>query len=163
MATAFARPSVDTDVLPLAHAMRSEDVAEVWAANHHTPMTALTLGLLHSDLCYTIEREGEVIGMFGVAPSGEPNVGRPWLLASPKLPEIKREFIEQTPKYIDLFHTRYPLLSNLVDERNALHIRWLKRVGFVFIKRHPHAGVEQRPFLEFVKLCVPSLQSPSLP
>jgi hypothetical protein len=33
-----------------------------------------------------------------------------------------------------------------------VHIRWLKWMGCTFIKRHSTYGVEQRPFLEFVRL-----------
>lgn len=94
---AFARPSTDSDCRLLAPRLREEDVAEVRAANGFTPLTALTMGWLHSSPCLSIVHDGLVIGMFGVAPSDDPLVGHVWLLASPELPSIKSEFIAQTP------------------------------------------------------------------
>lgn len=100
--------------------------------------------------------------MFGLANHREllPGVGFVWMLATNGLSGIIRDFIRQTPLYLTLFHRSYPVLGNYVDERNEVHIRWLKRVGFTVIKRHPHFGFEQRPFLEVVKVCAESQQPP---
>jgi hypothetical protein len=43
-------------------------------------------------------------------------------------------------------------LWNIVDARNELHIRWLKRFGFVALKKHPQVGPQGLPFFEFVRI-----------
>jgi hypothetical protein len=34
----------------------------------------------------------------------------------------------------------------------VVHIRWLRWMGFTFIKSHPKYGAEGRLFLEFVRI-----------
>jgi hypothetical protein len=75
-----------------------------------------------------------------------------WLLASPGLVTIQREFMRQTRPVLDGFHASYPLLWNLVDARNEVHIRWLRYFGFTFLHLHPHVGPEGLPFYEFVRI-----------
>ncbi len=80
--------------------------------------------------------------------------GAVWLLGSDALtqPPLRRQFLVEGTVYLDTLHRFRPLLWNVVDERNTLHVRWLKWMGFTFINRHPYYGAEQRPFLEFVRL-----------
>lgn len=157
---AHTRPSQVFDVHQVAQRMREEDVAELRAANGVGPHDGLIRGFCESSLCLTIVHNDQPIGMCGVrADDHYPELGYVWLLATPDLPKITRDFVRQTPAVLAQFHKRYPVLTNLVDERNAVHIRWLQRVGFTFINRHPQAGFEQRPFLEFIKLCADPLQS----
>ena len=47
---------------------------------------------------------------------------------------------------------RYPLLFNTVAEFQYAHIRWLRWMGFTFIRRWPHYGHAETPFLEFARL-----------
>ena len=40
-------------------------------------------------------------------------------------------------------------IGNFVDARNAAYIRWLKRLGFRFVRLHEHYGLAKQPFWEF--------------
>jgi hypothetical protein len=135
--------------------MRPEDVAEVYANSGLSPLVALTISFANSAQCYTIVNDrDEVCGMYGVVNDTlEPiKVGLVWMLASPKLFEGKRQFIKECRTYIDKLQEDYDLLYNYVDERNTVHIRWIEWSGFKIIKRHPEHGVQQIPFLEFVRI-----------
>lgn len=163
-----ARPSTPEDVLDLAPRLRKEDVAEVWAINQCSGLKALQDGLMASDECLTIEDDaGKVVGMFGVAPL-EKGVGAIWLLASDDLPRVRKEFLRQTRPWVQYFQTRYPVLTNMVDARNEVHIKWIKWAGFTFTNRQETVGPDGVQFLEFYKLrdpacatLLPSLLSPS--
>ncbi|OQW34870.1 MAG: hypothetical protein A4E20_01450 [Nitrospira sp. SG-bin2] len=104
-------------------------------------------------LCTILDNADLPAGMFGVVPTDD-LAGAVWLLGSEALVRdpLRRQFIREGRSWLDRLHAFRPLLHNVVDERNTLHVHWLKKLGFVFIKRHPAYGYEQRPFLEFVRL-----------
>lgn len=156
------RPSTPEDVIDLAPRLRAEDLREVETINGCSGLTALSDGLRTSDECVTIEHEGRVIGMFGVAPL-DPGVGAIWLLASDELPKIRWAFLKKTRPWIQYFLTKYPTLTNMVDSRNTQHVKWIKWAGFTFTNTY-ELGPERVPFLEFYlergPACVMSLRSP---
>lgn len=97
-------------------------------------------------------RTGLPVLFFGCTPCEvRPHVGFIWMLASTAMREHARQFLRESPKWLDEFHRRTPLLTNCVDARNTLHLSWLKRSGFVITRLHPEWGVERRPFYEFVR------------
>ncbi len=147
------RPSVPEDATYLAPRLRTEDVDEVTALGH-SPLEALQSGL-NGRICLSIVNHGgEVVGMCGINhdPEFGPEQANVWLLASPGLVTIQREFMRQTRPVLDGFHESYPLLWNIVDARNEVHIRWLRYFGFTFLHLHPHVGTEGLPFYEFVRI-----------
>lgn len=146
-----ARPTVPEDIQILAPKLRKEDEAEVRAVNGNDPETELANSLKNSTECWTIVNGETIIGMFGVAPIDGSEAGAIWLLASDELPKVRWEFLKKTRPWIEYFLTKYPLLTNVVDERNQVHIKWLKWAGFTFTNRHEALGPEGRPFLEFYK------------
>ncbi len=149
---AYALPSQLSDAYLLAPDLRQADKDEIYASTGDAPIQALVEGVQCSDQCLTIWDRDRPLGMFGLAHhEALPGVGLVWMVATDALPTIIRDFVRQTPLYLSLFHSSYRVLGNFVDERNAVHIKWLKRVGFTFINRHPKFGFEGRPFLEFCK------------
>lgn len=145
------RPATLDDARYLATRLRAEDVAEVRALVGVTPWTALSTGvrLGRSTVgCY----RGQPFGIYGVAPSGTPDVGCPWMLATPDLVKHQKFFLRNCARAVESLHDGYPLLFNYVDARNEVHIKWLRWCGFTFINLHPKFGVERRPFYEFVRI-----------
>lgn len=95
----------------------------------------------------------EVIGLFGVQPVDQhPTFGIVWAVSSPDIFKYRRELIRRTPEMLDMLHRRFPLIGNHIDARNTVHIGWLKRYGFSFLRTIPEFGVERRPFHEFARL-----------
>jgi len=154
------RPARFSDLPYMAMRMRREDVAEVYAASGHSPAEALLLGLQTSSECLVAEYEGRPTAIFGVGPAeGAPEIGIVWLLATDEMPRLAVQALRVTPPILERWHEDYPILCNVVDARNALHIRWLKRAGFHLLRRLS-CGFEGREFIEFTKLKVPQCANP---
>lgn len=151
---AYALPSQLSDAYDIAPRLREADKAEIFASTGDAPIQALVEGIQRSDQALTIiGHQDTPIGIFGVCHRHElPGIGLVWMLATNELPTIVRELVRQTPLWLNAFHASYPVLGNVVDARNELHIKWIKRVGFTFINRHLNFGHEGREFLEFVKV-----------
>lgn len=146
------RPATHEDVLWLAPKLRKADVQEIEAASGQTPLAALSWSLLASSECWAGEgRDGELIALFGAAPTQEPDVGLVWLLGSESISTKNAvRFLRESRLWLDRLHQSYPILYNFVDARNTVHIHWLRWLGCTFIARHEHYGVGGLPFYEFV-------------
>jgi hypothetical protein len=148
----YTRPATPSDTQELAELMRIEDRNEVYARYGVPPIVVLETGLLQSDPALTIVGDDdELVGMAGVCPEIA-DVGLVWMLGTDRLKQYRMQFLRKCIPLVQEWQERYPVLYNYVDERNTLHINWLRWLGFSFIKRHPKFGVEQIPFLEFVRL-----------
>lgn len=145
------RAAILTDALTLADNLREEDLAEIKASVNRPALDVLLEGIRGGRTWVGVDAEGPY-GIFGVAPSQDPQVGHPWMLATPRLLQHQRQFLRECAGAVRELHRDYPVLRNYVDARNTVHIRWLAWCGFEFLRLHPHAGVEQIPFFEFQRL-----------
>lgn len=149
------RPSTMADVEPVAKGLRMEDIREIKAASGNDPVATLSLGVLYSEHCWTMySGDDDHLGMLGLHPdSDRPLFGYVWLLATDRLLKHQHEFLREcrTGPYLDLLHSYYPVLHNYADERNTVHLKWLKWMGFEFNEVVP-LGVEQRPFVHFIRI-----------
>ena len=152
---AHQRPSTILDVSWVADGMRQADVEEVKAQSGLTPRESLLYSFFMSSPCMTIvSRHGDPIGMWGVVPEGQ-TAGRIWMLGRDEmLTDVhdKWEFLRQSRIHLANLHAMYPVLFNFVDARNAVHLRWLRWMGFTFISRNDNYGPEKRTFYEFVRI-----------
>ncbi len=150
----YLKPATVEDAIALAQDLRAEDEAEIRALTGREPGEALVNGIRYSDLPIAImDDDHRILGMFGaVSVSDTPRLGVVWMLASPKILNHRRRFAKESRQWIEALQTHYDILANVVDERNAVHIRWLQWCGFTFINRHPEYGVEKLPFIEFVRI-----------
>lgn len=150
----FVRLATEANAHALALDLRPEDAAEVRAMTGREPLESLLHGIQHSDVPLAIEDDdGTTIGLFGVVRVQQtPRVGTVWLLASPKLLKHWRKLARESRRWVESLQAQYDVLFNLVDERNAVHIRWIQWCGFTIVNRHPALGAEQIPFLEFVRI-----------
>lgn len=149
---AYYRPASFEDIEVLHHAIREQDRTEIWHSHGMTPEEGLRFSLERAVEAHSIiNDEGKVIGMFGVG-EYSPKIGIPWLLASDELPRIAKEFIPQSRQWIERIHEDYDLLFNFVYAENKTSIRWLKWLGFSFIRRIDGFGVNPAPFIEFARM-----------
>lgn len=131
--------------------VRQADRDEVRAYTGSTVLNALVKGITGSKLSYTVKLNRTPIAIFGVV--GEESFGTVWLLGTDAIQLIKRPFLRQSKAWLAHLEEGYELVGNVIDARNTLHIRWLHWLGFSFVREISRFGHEQRPFLEFVKLC----------
>jgi len=145
------RPSVLDDCYVIAENIREDDRREILAMNGEEPLEAMVSGFIYSDNPRTVLVGETPVAMFG---SGEvePGVGMVWLLGTEGIEDISIQFLRESKHWLEQLHDNYEMLFNYVDERNTVHIKWLKWLGFKFINRHEQFGVENRPFFEFVRI-----------
>ena len=152
--------TVDTankrDCLELAPKMRHSDIQEIWSAGRHTPTSGLLESLeVSGEHAYSLKLDGEVVGMFGVAPLGmssnSRNVGIVWLMGADNMTSYKKGFYKVSQKYLTKFLGLYKTVFNYVDERNIGSAKWLESLGFSSLHREPKFGVDQIPFNLYIK------------
>ena len=147
------RNATYADVRYMAERLRPADKAEVYAAGGVSPYVALLEGLsLSLDPMVGVDENDNPVCIGGVTPTQDPLVGCVWMLATTDIEKHKMSFLRRSRPWVEKWNSEFPVLTNCVDERNELHIKWLRWLGFVFICRHPFYGFEERPFLEFVRI-----------
>jgi len=92
------------------------------------------------------------IAVFGAVTAPDNSGAAVWLVGTPGIVEHRVEFLRRSHSALETVFGSHVALFNCVDERNAAHIRWLKWLGFTFVRRRECYGVHQIPVLEFIKL-----------
>ena len=69
-----------------------------------------------------------------------------------RLPEVAREFLPESRKWVEKINQDYLVLTNYVDVRNTAAKRWLRWLGFRFVRIVEDFGYEKRPFYEVVRI-----------
>ena len=145
-------PATTALLLSLAPNLRQEDKNEIAAASGKQPYVALLTGLEQSDECLVaVDNLGPFLA-FGCVPAE--SIGGIWLLCSPRIRQHRREFLHAAPRWFNHFHERFDVLTNLVDARNSLHLKMLKRLGCVFYEPVIH-GPLGLPFVPFTHTAIP--------
>ena len=142
------------DAFKLAAKLRNEDLIEIRSyRKDRPPYKSLIDGIVMSgDNCWTIEgHDLSVIAIFGVV-TVSPNVGSIWLLGSGRIKSIQREFLRHSKYWLEQLHKDHDLLCNCVYAGNEVHIKWLKWLGFTFIRRIEAYGELGLPFYEFLRI-----------
>ena len=150
----YVRPAILADAIQLAPEMRIADREEIRASNGSSPLKALVVPFTYKKgRSYTIigtAKEG-VIGMFGVAPTKDPEYGIAWLLSSEDLFKHTKQFMKECPYWISQMGNGYEYLYNWVDRRNWKSLKWLQYLGFEPKNEMKQYGAGKLPFLLMVK------------
>ena len=147
----YLRLANEDDCIYLAENLREDDYREIKAVTGLPPLLSLLTGLKSSQVPLVIcDNQGKVVAMLGVVPNGL--IGSIWMVGTPDLKRISVSFLKNCQDVFTVLKNNFSILHNYVDARNELHIRWLRWMGFSFIKKHQSYGIEQKPFYEFVKI-----------
>ena len=150
----YVRPAILADAIQLAPKMRIADREEIRASNGSSPLEALVIPFTYEkSRSYTIigtAKEG-VIGMFGVAPTKDPEYGIAWLLSSEDLFKQTKRFIKECPYWVSQMSEGYTYIYNWVDRRNWKSLKWLQFLGFEAKEEIKQYGVGKLPFLLMIK------------
>jgi len=150
--------AIDVTILPatrfhstiLAPVMREGDREEVWATGRYTPQAALDASLDASSRSWSGFADGRLVVMFGVgAVPDAPRVGVPWLLGSDDVVRYQVQFLRRCRDYVSDMLREFEVLTNWVDARNAVSLRWLAWMGAEFLPAVPF-GALGLPFHQFI-------------
>lgn len=144
------RPATYMDAVELEPHLRRADLDEIKAASGSDPLAALVSGLKTSEVSYAIVDEAQVLALGGVVRIGD-HVGSPWLLGSEALPRYGIQFLRMSRPWVRRLNRQYPVLTNFIDARNTVHLKWLEWLDFKMEQLIPEYGVERRPFFHFVR------------
>ena len=150
----YLTPATVDYVVYVAPRLRKADRSECLAATGREPIGVLMDGLRLGDVTLTMRspKDGQRVGIVGVVPSYVEGAGAIWLCATDDIYQHQISFLRKSKTFLPLLQRNYLALHNCVDARNTVHIKWLKWMGFTFIKKHEQWGVEKRLFYEFVRI-----------
>lgn len=144
------RPAEGVDIDIIACDMRPADLAEIAATGTEDPVESLSNSMeLSVPSCYTITADGLPIAMFGIAPVELiPDFGSIWLLGTEEIERYPTAFLRLCKTTLPRLMAPYDMVFNLMDVRNELHVKFVKWLGFTFIRERSF-GPEGLPFYEF--------------
>lgn len=132
--------------------MRDEDVRELVAMGK-TPRLGLIEAIQRSSVDGGFSRvgvyEGEPVCVFGVSSETKKVVGSPWLLGTRGIEKIPTTFLRSSRHIVQEMQDAFPVLTNIADSRNEVHLNWLRWLGFKFIGTVDMGGV---PFVQFMRV-----------
>lgn len=115
----------------LAGSMRQTDAEEVRLSHDMAPGPAVEYSVRRSPAFrYAAVDNGKTLCLFGVSSTAVGAHGSPWLLATDKYLEHKREILSLSRPMVEEMSKRYTVLENWVWADNLVSIRWLEFCGF---------------------------------
>ena len=141
----YIHPATEEAAIEVASNLLPEDRREVEEGHGLDPLDSL-LYAVHSHSCVWFEvPNGKTAGMAGVGPEGEI-----WMLCTPAIHEYPITFAREAKRFVE--SRTEPLLWNIVDRRNIVHLKLLRFLGFKFLREIFH-GPNQLSFIEFCRVC----------
>ena len=135
----YLRKSNLKDFKYVVENMRVMDKIEALYQTGLSPEDALSYTFLGSKTNMTIaDDDGQPIGLCGVQKDG-----CIWCVATDELFNNKKyriQLIRQGRKWVDNLLESYKILYNYVYAENTSAIKWLKALGFTFVKLHESYG-----------------------
>ena len=130
--------------LRVASNLRTEDYKELVEGQGLDPMEHLTLAVHRGFGVWFEVPNGKTAGMAGVGPDGAI-----WMLCTPAIHDYPITFAREAKRFVE--SRTEPLLWNIVDKRNTVHLKLLKFLGFKFLREFKH-GPNQLTFIEFCRV-----------
>ena len=141
----YIHPATEEAAKEVASNLLPADLREVEEGHGVDPLEEL-LSAVHNTSCVWFEvPNGKTAGMAGVGPEGEV-----WMLCTPAIHEYPITFAREAKRFVE--SRTEPLLWNIVDRRNTVHLKLLRFLGFKFLREIFH-GPNQLSFIEFCRVC----------
>jgi hypothetical protein len=135
--TLEAATEVASNLLP-------EDHREVLEGHGHDPVESIPLTVFNCDSISFRMPDGRLAGIAGVYEDGQI-----WMLCTPVILKYPVTFAREARRYVE--QRTEKLLWNIVDERNTVHLKLLRFLGFKFLRRLKY-GPNNLSFIEFCKI-----------
>ena len=140
----YIHPATLEAAIQVASNLLPEDRREVEEGHGLDPMEELTLAVHRGFSVWYEVPNGKTAGMAGVGPEGQV-----WMLCTPAIHDYPLTFAREAKRFID--GRQEELLWNIVDERNKVHLKLLKFLGFKFLRKISH-GPNHLSFIEFCRV-----------
>ena len=128
----------------VASNLRPDDHREIVSGWGLDPMTHLVESALKGDSVWFEVPNGKTAGMAGVDEGGII-----WMICTTAIHDYPVTFAREAKRYVE--SRTEPLLWNIVDKRNTVHLKLLRFLGFRFL-REVKNGPNQLPFMEFCRV-----------
>ena len=119
----YIHPATIEAAKEVASNLRPEDRREVEEGHGLDPMEKLVWAAQNLPCVYFKVPNGKTAGMAGVEPDGTI-----WMLCTPAIHEYPITFAREAKRYVDSRQEK--ILHNIIDERNIVHLKLLKFLGF---------------------------------
>ena len=136
------------DVDEVASNLRPEDFREVVEGWGMEPTTVLPFIASDGHTVSFNAPDGRIAGLAGIQDDG-----RVWMLCTNVIDEYPIHFIREAKRFID--SREDPILWNVVDKRNTLHLKLLQHLNFKFL-REVEWGPNKLTFIEFCRVLTSS-------
>ena len=139
------RPITLEAAIEVASNLLPADRREVEEGHGYDVTTYLAAEASEGNSVYFTMPNGKTAGMAGVGEDG-----CIWMLCTPVIYDYPIAFVKGAKGFVE--SRTEPLLWNVVDERNKIHLRLLKFLGFRFLRKISF-GPNQLSFIEFCRVC----------
>ncbi|MDR6455499.1 hypothetical protein [Variovorax paradoxus] len=132
------RPVEHGDTFEVAARLRACDRQEIALGSGRVPLYVLQ-DAVKAGFSQAICTDQDVpVAIWGIAPL-TPGVGSIWMLGTPELESIPLSFLRACRPALARAHALYPTLACAAWRENALHLNWLRWLGFTANDvGHPH-------------------------
>ena len=140
----YIHPLTVEAAIEVASNLRPEDRREIEEGWGLDPMEVLTKSAQESTGVWCEVPNGKTAGMAGVDDGGII-----WMVCTPAIHEYPITFAREAKRFVE--SRTEPLLWNIVDKRNTVHLKLLKFLGFKFLREISH-GPNNLSFIEFCRV-----------
>ena len=141
----FIHPITLEAAKEVASNLRPEDRREVEEGHGYDPIEYAKFIAQEGSTVYFTVPNGKTAGMAGVS-----SEGAIWMICTEAIKEYPHTFARESKRFVE--SRTEPLLWNVVDRRNTVHLKLLKFLGFKFLRKLKY-GPNQLSFIEFCRVC----------
>ena len=141
----YIHPITLEAAIEVASNLRLEDRQEVEEGHGYDPIKYAKIIAQEGSAVYFTVPNSKTAGMAGVN-----HGGLIWMLCTEAIKDYPHTFAREAKRFVE--SRKEPLLWNIVDRRNIVHLKLLKFLGFKFLRELKY-GPNQLSFIEFCRVC----------
>ena len=141
----YIHPITLEAAVEVASNLRPEDHREVEEGHGYDPIEYAKFIAQEGSTVYFTVPNGKTAGMAGVSTEGAI-----WMICTAAIKEYPHTFARESKRFVE--SRTEPLLWNVADRRNTVHLKLLKFLGFKFLRELKY-GPNQLSFIEFCRVC----------
>lgn len=145
-------PSTLADARELEPLLRPEDRREVEDMSGKPAIRNLLVGVMAGSPSFTLRtHEGAMVGIVSAIPVGTGGavIG---MVGTPEIEKVSTAFLRGSRDVLAMIDQYHGTLFNVCDARNEVHVRWLRWLGFHFIRKIDRHGAKGIPVYEFARI-----------